>query len=256
MRFTLPFLCAILVQSAAAAAADGPAIAAAANLTKPMGRIVEEFRSETGINMRVSYGSSGNLMRQIQQHAPFELFISAGGDYVDRLAAEGLAEGAAFTLAFGRIGALVPRDSPLADVTDLAGLMNKLKNGDFRRIAMANPEFAPFGVAAQQALEHAGVWAMEKDRIVLGENVGQAVQFTLAGGVDAGFIPLSFALETDIAARGRFLPIPAEWHAPLEQRSTLLRGAGPWARRFMEYLRQPAARAIIGNHGYTLPEQP
>lgn len=221
-----------------------------------MERIVEQFASETGINVRASYGSSGNFVRQIQQHAPFELFISAGGDYADRLAAEAFTEGSAVTLAFGRLGAFVPKESPLAEVADLAALMNELKNGQFRRIVMANPEFAPFGVAAQEALGHAGVWAIEKDRIVLGENVGQAVQFTLAGGVDAGFIPLSFALEPDIAARGRFLPIPAEWHTPLEQRATLLRGAGPEARRFLEYLRQDAARAIIEKYGYTLPEQP
>jgi molybdate transport system substrate-binding protein len=236
------------------AAADSPAIAVAANLTKPMDRIVETFRGETGIVVRVSYGSSGNFVRQIRQHAPFELFVSANADYVRRLEADGLTEGDAFTLAFGRIGAFVPSESPLAGVADLSALMNELKNGEFRRIAIANPEFAPFGIAAQESLEHAGIWAIEKDRIVLGENVGQAVQFTLAGGVDAGFIPLSFALEPDIAARGRFFLIPHDWHAPLEQRAALLRGAGPEARRFLEYLRQDAARSVIEQYGYTLPE--
>jgi molybdate transport system substrate-binding protein len=236
------------------AAADSPAIAVAANLTKPMDRIVETFRGETGIVVRVSYGSSGNFVRQIRQHAPFELFVSANADYVRRLEADGLTEGDAFTLALGRIGAFVPSESPLAGVADLSALMNELKNGEFRRIAIANPEFAPFGIAAQESLEHAGIWAIEKDRIVLGENVGQAVQFTLAGGVDAGFIPLSFALEPDIAARGRFFLIPHDWHAPLEQRATLLRGAGPEARRFLEYLRQDAARSVIEQYGYTLPE--
>jgi molybdate transport system substrate-binding protein len=254
MRPLLLLLCSLLVP--VAPAAEGPPIAVAANLTKPMDRIVARYRDETGIGIRVSYGSSGNFVRQIREHAPFQLFVSASAGYVEQLRGDGLTEGDAVTLAFGRIVAFIPGDSTLAGVADLGALMNALKNGQFRRIAMANPEFAPFGVAAQQALEHAGVWAIEKDRIVLGENVAQAVQFTLAGGVDAGFIPLSFALEPEIAARGRFLPIPGDWHRPLEQRMTLIKGAGEEARSFFDYLRQPAAQATVESYGYTLPEVP
>ena len=251
MRTLLLLLCGLLLHTAVAA--EGPAIAVAANLTRPMEKIVERYEADTGVAMRASFGSSGNFVRQIRQHAPFELFISANADYVARLDTEGLTEGTPVTIALGRIGAFVPEGSALADHDDLDSLMKALANGGFRRIAMANPEFAPFGVAAQQALEHAGVWAIEKARIVLGENVAQAVQFTLAGGVDVGFIPWSFALEPEIAERGRFLLIPDDWHAPLEQRMSLIKGAGAGARRFFEFLQQPAALGIIENHGYTLP---
>jgi len=247
----LSLLCAILMQSAAAG--DSPAIAVAANLTKPMERIVDEFRKETGIDVRASYGASGGFIRQIREHAPFEMFISANADYARRVADEGLAEGERVTLAFGRLGVFVPDDSPLATIADLSALMNEIRNGQFRQIAMADPGFAPFGVAARQALEHAGVWAIEKDRVVLGENAGQAAQFTLAGGVDAGFIPVSFALDPDVAARGRFFPIPPDWHAPLEQCAILLKGAGAGARRFFGYLREPAAQAVLERYGYALP---
>jgi molybdate transport system substrate-binding protein len=251
MRACLLLICAAFAQCVAAA--DGPPIAVAANLTKPMERIIEQYRADAGVGVRASFGSSGNFVRQIRQHAPFELFISANAGYVEQLAADGLTEGAPATIARGRIGAFVPADSTLAGETTLDGLMRALANGEYRRIAMANPEFAPFGVAAQEALRRAGVWAIEHGRVVLGENVAQAVQFTLAGGVDAGFIPWSFALEPEIAGRGSFFLIPEDWHAPLEQRMTLLRGAGAEARAFFDFLRQPAAQAIMEDYGYSVP---
>jgi molybdate transport system substrate-binding protein len=248
MRFALLTLCAIF--AGGSTAADGPSIAVAANLTKPMERILDRYRDETGVAMRVTFGSSGNFVRQIRQHAPFELFISADAAHVDQLRGDGLTEGGAVTIARGRIGVFVPRGSRLEGETDLEGVMKAIANGDYRRIAMANPGFAPFGVAAQETLQRAGVWAIENGRIVLGENVAQAVQFTLAGGVDAGFIPWSFARDTEIAARGRFFLIPEDWHSPLEQQMTLLRGAGAEARRFFGFMQQPAAQSILEEHGY------
>lgn len=250
----LPLLACLICASAAAV--ESPPVAVAANLTRPMELIVARFRAATGNDVRVSFGSSGNLSRQLEQHAPFELFIAAGGDYVERLRAAGLTVGDAVDIAVGRIGVFIPTGSALSRHDDLDALMKSIASGDFRRIAMANPEFAPFGVAAREALEHAGVWAIERDRIVLGENVAQAVQFTLAGGVDAGFIPWSFALEADVAARGRFFLLPADWHAPLAQRMTLIRGAGPAARRFFEFLQQQESRSILERHGYSMPGAP
>jgi molybdate transport system substrate-binding protein len=246
----LLLLCAALAQYVGAA--DEPAIAVAANLTRPMERIIEQYRTETGVAVRASFGSSGNFVRQIRQHAPFEVFVSANAGYVDLLAADGLTSGTAVTIARGRIGAFVPADSLLAGETTLDGVMKGLANGDYRRIAMANPEFAPFGVAAREALGRAGVWAIENGRVVLGENVAQAVQFTLAGGVDVGFIPWSFALEPDVAGRGRFFLIPEDWHAPLEQRATLLQRAGAEARHFLEFLQSPAAQAILEGQGHSI----
>lgn len=250
MRFLQPLLLtAALVASSSAVAAD-PAVAVASNLTSPAREIAARFREETGIRVRLSFGSSGNFTSQVQQGAPFQLFISADAEHVEALRRDGFTQGEPVTLAFARIGAFVPSGSRLADAEDLGAVMRALQFGRFQRIAMASPEHAPFGKAAMQALTRGGVWALDRSRVVLGESVAQAVQFTLAGGVDVGFIPLSFALQPEVAPRGRFFLVPEHWHHPLEQRMALLKRAGPEARRFFAFLQSAPAREILERYGY------
>lgn len=247
------FLSLFCVCYGTAVSAEGPAVAAAANLTHPVTDIARRFQAETGILLRLNFGSSGDFARQIEQGAPYELFISADRSYVHKLAEQEFIFGDAVVIALGRIGAFIPVDSTLTGVTDLAGLTRRLSNLQYRRIAMANPEHAPFGQATQQVLQYGGIWAVEHDRVLLAENVAQAVQYTLAGGVDVGFIPYSFALLPEVAQRGRFLLIPASWHQPLEQSAVLLKSAGEQARLFFDYLQQPAATAVLETYGYSLP---
>lgn len=237
-----------------ASAEETPVIAVAANLSHPLAEISNRFEAETGIRVRLSFGSSGNFTSQIRQGAPYELFLSADRKYVDALSADGLTSGEPFAFAVGRIGALIPEGSSLSGAADLRALINMMVNGNYRRIAMANPDLAPFGVAAEEALQSAGVWAVERDRVALAENAAQAVQFTFAGDVDIGIIPYSFALLPEVGGKGHFFLFPAEWHGPLLQWSLLLRNAGHGARRFHKYLGSSAARDILVKFGYTVPE--
>lgn len=254
MRIRAFVLVAAFGIGAIAPAEETPIIAAAANLSHPLAEISERFAAETGIRVRLSFGSSGNFASQIRQGAPYELFLSADRKYVDVLSADGLTSGQPSAFAVGRIGALVPEGSVLGGATDLRSLINMTVNGNFRRIALANPELAPFGAAAREALQSAGVWAVKRDRIALAENAAQAVQFTVSGDVDVGIIPYSFALLPEVGAKGRFFLFPAEWHSPLLQWSVLLKNAGDAARRFHEYLDSGAARDILAKFGYTAPE--
>ena len=235
------------------AAATGPLIAVAANLSKPMEVLAANFTRDSGMQVQLTIGSSGDLLRQIQQGAPYEIYIAAAASYTARAQAENLTDGELKVLALANLGAFIPAGSSLESAMDVNSLGRMLAAGDYRRIAMANPEVAPFGVAAQQALEKMGVWTVEQDRVLLGENVAQAVQFTLAGGVDVGFIPESYALLPEVASSGRFLPIPSGWHDPLAQTMVLLRGAGSEARAFFLYLQSPTTRELLLQAGYGAP---
>lgn len=250
MRLIVALLAALCAGSAHGA---GPVIAVAANLSRPLESLAGDFSRARGIRVRLNFGSSGDLLRQIRQGAPFEIYIAAAADYTTRAQAGGLTDGDPVVLALGSLGAFIPKGSSLDTVMDLDTLGRLLSAGRYRRIALANPAVAPFGVAARQALQKLGVWAVEQDRLVQGENVAQTVQFTLAGGVDVGFIPASYALLPAVAARGRFLPIPGAWHDPLVQSMVLLRGAGPEARAFFTFLQSEPARTILSRTGYTIP---
>jgi molybdate transport system substrate-binding protein len=203
--------------------------------------------------VRINVASSGDLLRQIQHGARYEIYIAADADYAARAQAEKLTVGEPVLLGLANLGAFIPRKSTLESATDLAALGRLLAAGKYRRIAMANPDVAPFGTAAQQALRRMGIWAAERDRVIMGENLAQTVQFTLAGGVDVGFISESYALIPEVAAQGRFLPIPGAWHDPLEQTMVLLNGAGDEARAFFAFLQSDAARELLSRSGYTVP---
>ena len=122
-----------------------------------------------------------------------------------------------------------------------------------KHFAIANPEHAPYGRAARQALQHAGLWEKIEGRLVLGENVAQATQFAASGSAEGGIIPLSLAKSPAVAVLGSFAPLPEEWHAPLRQRMVLLKGAGDTARDFYAFMQNPTARAVLVRYGFVLP---
>ncbi len=248
---TLALLFALLCSMSAPAAE--PLVAVAANLAHPLQILAADFTRANGSRVRINVGSSGDLLRQIQQGARFEIYIAAATDYITRAQRENLSTGEPVVLGYANLGAFIPTGSKLESVMDLTTLVRLLSAGKYRRIAMANPEVAPFGVAAQQALGKMGVWVLEKDRLILGENLAQTVQFTLAGGVDVGFISQSYALMPEVSTRGRFLPIENEWHDPLAQTMVLLHGAGTEARAFFAFLQSAAARELLSRSGYTVP---
>jgi molybdate transport system substrate-binding protein len=236
--------------------AEVPHLAAAADLQFALAEIAEAFEQETGHAVKLTFGSSGNFARQIRQGAPFQLYLSADEDYVLDLARDGLTRDEGTLYAVGRIVLIVPHGSPLQADGSLEDLRTALSDGRIRRFAIANPEHAPYGKRAEEALRHAGLWDAVAPKLVLGENVSQAAQFATSGNAEGGIVAYSLALAPAVAARGDHQLIPAEWHSPLRQRAVLLAGAGPVAERFHGYLQEPAARVVFRKYGFLLPGEP
>jgi molybdate transport system substrate-binding protein len=233
--------------------ADVPVIAVAANLQFALTEVAEAFAADTGREVKLAFGSSGNFVRQIRQGAPFEMFLSADEAFVHELAADGLTEGEGDLYAVGRLAIVVPHGSPLKADGTLKDLAAALEDGRVKRFAIANPDHAPYGKRAEEALRHAGLWEAIREKLVLGENVAQAAQFATSGAAQGGLVPYSLALDPNVAGRAEFDLIPQGWHAPLRQRMVLLKGAGETARAFYAYVGSPAGRAILKRYGYVLP---
>lgn len=228
-------------------------VAAAADLKFALTEAAQAFTDRTGRQVKLSFGSSGNFATQIMNGAPFELFLSADEAYVKMLSQRGLAVDDGALYAVGRIGLYVPKGSPVKSDGELRGLEAAIAAGQVKRFAIANPEHAPYGRAAREALLKAALWDRLQGKLVLGENVGQAAQFALTGSVEAAIIPYSLALAPELASRGEFSLIPDSWHQPLRQRMVVLKGAGETAREFYGFLQQREARSVFERYGFTLP---
>ncbi len=234
-------------------AEEPPVIAGAADLKFALEEVAAAFRRDTGGEVRLAFGSSGNFYRQIRQGAPFQMFLSADEQFALDLARKGFALDEGMLYAVGRIVVLVPHGSPLKADGTLADLRAALADGRVEKFAIANPEHAPYGRRAEEALRHAGLWEQIEDKLVLGENVAQAAQFATSGATQGGIVAYSLALSPEISELGSYALIPQDWHEPLRQRMVLLRGAGETARRFHAYVQEPAARAIFRRFGFVLP---
>lgn len=243
----------VLAVGLAARAEEPPIVAAASDLQFALPEVVSAFERETGASVRLTFGSSGNFARQIRQGAPFQIYLSADESYVEQLARDGLTQDEGTLYALGRIVIVVPPGSPLEPDGSLQDLKQALAEGRVKKFAIANPEHAPYGRRAEEALRHAGLWNGIEDKLVLGENVSQAAQFALSGSTDGGIIAYSLALSPKIAKAGRSALIPDSFHEPLRQRMVLLKGAGATARQFFSYLQGKAARAILKKYGFLLP---
>ena len=244
---------ALVFCSAPAVAAESPLVAAASDLRFALDDVAAAYMRETGQSVRIVYGSSGNFRRQIAEGAPFALFMSADEGFVFALAKEGftLDDGALY--AIGRLALVVPAGSPLKLDAELKDIAAAVADGRLRKFAIANPEHAPYGRAAQEALTRAGAWGALAGHLVLGENVSQAAQFAISGSSQGGIVALSLALAPGALQDARFIAIPEHLHAPLRQRMVLTKRADKSARDFYRYLQQPAARAIFVRYGFALP---
>jgi molybdate transport system substrate-binding protein len=239
-----------------AAAQAAPVVAAASDLQFAIEEIAGAFREETGMEVRLSLGSTGNFSRQIREGAPFEIFLAADEQFVLDLHRDGFTRDEGDLYAVGRIVMMVPHGSSLAADSELETLREALETGAITRFAIANPEHAPYGKRAEEALRHAGLWEAVEPRLVLGENVSQAAAFALSGNAQGGIIAYSLALAPDVAARGSYELVPEAWHAPLLQRMALLQTAGPVAEAFYAFMNAPAAREIMERYGFVLPDVP
>ena len=227
-------------------------IAAAADLIYAMNELIAQFEKANGCTARLSTGSSGNFYSQMENGAPFDLFFSADVDYPRRLEAEGLAvPGSVFVYGVGKIVLWVRAESHL----DLGRGLAALRDPSVRKVAIANPQHAPYGRAAEEALRKAGVYDAVKDRLVLGENISQAAQFVESGNADAGILALSLAVSPGLKGEGRYSKIPENLYAPIEQAAALLRASqnSQAARAFLEFVKNPGAAAVLERYGFTVP---
>jgi molybdate transport system substrate-binding protein len=227
-------------------------VAAAADLIYAMNEIAANFNKVTGCAVRVSTGSSGNFLSQIENGAPLDVFFSADIEYPKKLEAEGLAApGSTYLYAAGKIVLWVRNDSRL----DINKGLAALRDPSIQKIAIANPQHAPYGRAAQQALQNAGLYDAVKNRLVLGENISQAAQFVESGNAGAGILALSLVLSPELKDKGRFGRIPENLYAPIEQGVVIIRATqNPrGAQAFLDYIKTPETAALLERYGFALP---
>ena len=230
-----------------------PTIAAAANLNFALREVAEEFARAAGNRVELVFGASGTLTRQIQDGAPFEMFLAADEEFPNQLAKAGLTRGAGEIYAVGRLALFAPLGSPLQVDERLDGLARLLKGGGVTRFAIANPEVAPYGRAAEAVLRKHGLWDGIRPRLVLGDTIAQAAQFATTGNAVGGLVAYSLVL-AELKDRGTHAVIPAADYPPLRQRMVLLKKAGPIVERFYRYLQEADARAILEKHGFAVPQ--
>jgi molybdate transport system substrate-binding protein len=225
-------------------------IAAAADLKFAMDELVKDFKiSNSDAQVDVVYGSSGNFYGQIQQGAPYDLFFSADILYPQQLMTAGLAASEARPYAYGRIvlwsGSLDASKMTLESLTD----------PKITRIAIANPQHAPYGKRAQEALEATGLWDKIQPKLVLGENIAQTAQFVESGNAQVGIIALSLAVNPELASKGGYWLVPENLHQPLEQAYVITKRAenNGLARRFADFMVSKPARIVMIKYGFVLP---
>ena len=232
--------------------AQGLTVAAASDLQTALPAIAAQFEKDTGQHLRLTFGSSGNFFAQIQNGAPFDVFLSADIDYPRRLERSGHAErGSLYEYATGRLVLWTRKDS---GVDVLRGL-TVLDDARVRRIAIANPEYAPYGRAAVAALRHEQLYERVRAKFVLGDNISQAAQFAQSGSADVGVLALSLALSPTLKTSGSFVDIPESWYPPIEQAAIVLASSPqkPLARQFIDYLKTPDSLRILEADGFAVP---
>ena len=227
-------------------------VAGASDLRPAFEEIGTLFTAQTGSKVTFSFGSSGQLAQQITNGAPFDVFASADIGYVDRVVEAGIGDRSTkATYAFGRLALWVPARTSrrIFNVLDLS-------EGSFKRISIANPDHAPYGVAAVQALQSAKIYAFVSDRLVYGENVSDAYRLATSGNVDAALVSLSLVIANNNG--GRYIVVPADAHAPLEQALvvTAKRERVSSAKAFVAMVSGPAGRTVMRRYGFLLPGDP
>jgi len=224
-------------------------IAAAADLKAAFGEVANAFEKKTGTAVKASFGSTGLLAKQIQEGGPFDVFAAANISYVDDVVKAGACDGSTKGMyARGRIVVWTSNKSTVAPPATIADL----KEPRFSKVAIANPEHAPYGKAAEQALERAGVSDVVKPKLVLGENVQQTLQFAQTGNVDAAIVALSLAI---VAKDGAYVAVDDSLHKPIDQALVVCKNGGnaDSGKQFAEFVSGAEGRAIMKRYGFLLP---
>jgi molybdate transport system substrate-binding protein len=220
-------------------------VAAASDLTQAFEEIGRQFEAEHNTKVVFVFGSTGLLTKQIENGAPFDVFAAANASYIDQLEQKGLiVPGTKTVYARGRITMWTAANSALKieKIQDLA-------QPDVARIAIANPDHAPYGQAAKQALEHAGIWDVVKPKLVYGDNIRQTLQYAETGNVDVAIVALSLSVQS----KGRWMLLPEELHQPIDQGMGVLKGTKneAAARAFSDFVNGSKGREILSKYGFS-----
>ena len=230
-------------------AAQEVTVAAAADLQAAMQDVATHFQRDTGKQVNLIFGSSGSFFQQIQNGAPFDMFFSANLDYPKKLDDAGLVEPATYyQYARGRIVIWVPRESK---INLNLGLKALLESG-VQKIAIANPQHAPYGQAAVSAMQKEGVYDKVKDKLVFGENISQTASFVVSGSADVGIVALSLALSPNMKERGGYTEIPTDEYPPIDQACVILKSSKnkETAHQFLSYIKSPVVADVLARYGF------
>jgi molybdate transport system substrate-binding protein len=249
----------LLAPAKAQSASDEPerkviAVAAAADAKFAFDELIAAFeKAHPLVEVRVSYGSSGNFYAQLSQRAPFDIFFSADASYPAKLVQAGFAvPDSEFTYAIGKIVLWAPTNSA---VDPKAEKLDALKHASVKKIAIANPEHAPYGKAAVAAMQKRGVYEGVKEKLVYGENVAQAAQFVQSGAADIGIIALSLATAPAMKVKGTYWEIPTDAYPRLEQAGVILAWVRnlPETKEFKQFVLSEPGRQILQRYGFSMP---
>src|SRR5580692_3813688 len=224
-------------------------VAAAADLQFAMQDVAARFQKETGKTVKLTYGSSGNFFQQLRNGAPFDMFFSANLDYAKKLESAGLTEpGSYYAYAKGKIVVWVLKDSTL----DVSSGLHSLLSPSIRKIAVADPQHAPYGQAAVAAMQKEGIYDNVKDKFVLGENISQTASFVVSGSADVGIVALSLVLSPNMRDKGRYAEIPADEYPPIEQACVILGSSKnkETARQFLSFVKTAAIGDVLKSYGF------
>lgn len=230
-------------------------VAAAADLQFAMQEVAAQFQKQTGKEVKLIYGSSGNFFQQLQNGAPFDMFFSANLDYPEKLQAAGLTEsGSYYEYARGKIVVWVAKESMI----DVSFGLQALLNPSVKKIAIANPQHAPYGQAAVAAMQKEGVYEKIKDKFVLGENISQTASFVVTGSADVGIVALSLALSPNMKDKGRYVEIPAGDYPPMQQACVVLSSSKnkETAKQFLSFIKSPAVADTFRKYGFEVDRDP
>jgi molybdate transport system substrate-binding protein len=234
------------------AAAQQITVAAAADLQFAMQEIASRFQKETGKSVHLVFGSSGSFFQELQNGAPFDMFFSADLDYAKKLEAAGLTEpGTYYQYASGKIVIWIPSDSKL----DLQSGLQVLLDPSIKKIAIANPQHAPYGKAAVAALEREKLYDKVQQKFVFGENISQTASFVVSGSADVGIVALSLALSPNMKEKGRYAEIPSGEYPPIEQACVVLGSSKnkETAVQFLAFVKTPAIADVLRAYGFNVP---
>ncbi|MFM9939292.1 MAG: molybdate ABC transporter substrate-binding protein [Hyphomicrobiaceae bacterium] len=246
-------------------AAQPVRVAAAASFRQALDQIVAAYEKQSGQRIVVTYGATGNLTGQMLHGAPFDMLLAADEEGTARLATAGLTTGPPQILVRGRISLVLASKSPIgirlaftgdaieSVLPDVGGLRDALATGKIRRFAIANPELAPYGRAAKEALTKLNLLELTRPRFVFGENVGQVAQYVASGAAEAGITAHALTIAEPLASALQTFALPQGLHGPINQTFVVVKQASAAAADFARFLVGPEARAIFDRNGFDRP---